>query len=48
MAPAKPLGVGDASRSLSIAATSALIDCHVSSDAARSISQNRGSRLMEV
>lgn len=48
IAPARPLGVGDTSRSLSIAATSALTGNPVSSEAAFSISQNNGSRLIEV
>ena len=48
IAPAKPLGVGEARRSLSMAATSALTASPVSSEAAFNISQNKGSRLIEV
>ena len=48
IAPAKPLGVGDANRSLSIAATSALTASPVSSEAVFNISQKSGSRLIEV
>ena len=48
IAPASPLGVGDDSLSLSIAATSALTGRPVSSEAAFNISQNKGSKLIEV
>jgi hypothetical protein len=48
IAPARPLGVGEANRSLSIAATKALTGNAVSSEAAFNISQNKGSRLIEV